>query len=94
MEVLAIRFFVWLLFELTPTPAPPPVPQPVTFEHDVKPILERRCTPCHFPGGKMHAKLPFDRGETILELGTKLFTRIKKEDEQKVIRAYLATRPE
>lgn len=68
-------------------PAPPPK---VTFAHDVQPILERRCTPCHFPGGVMHAKLPFDKAETIDKLGTKLFSRIKAEDEQKVIRAFLA----
>lgn len=92
--VLLIR----LLFELTPMPEPARQPKPkpyalpqtVTFANDVQPILERRCTPCHFTGGVMHAKLPFDRGETIQKLGTKLFTRIKKDDEQRVIRAYLA----
>ena len=38
----------------------------------------------------MYAKLPFDRAETVDKLGTKLFTRIKKDDEQAVIRAFLA----
>ena len=70
------------------TPAPPA--QSVTFEHDVRPILERRCTPCHFTGGKMYERLPFDRAETITKLGEKLFTRIRKDDEQKVIREFLA----
>jgi len=67
-------------------------PEPVTFAKDVRPILERRCTPCHFSGGVMYARLPFDRAETITKLGTKLFTRIKREDEQKIIRAFLATK--
>lgn len=70
-------------------------PQPaakasVEFARDIQPILERRCQPCHFPGGVMHAKLPFDRGETIDQLGTRLFTRIKKEEERELIRKYLA----
>ncbi len=62
------------------------------FARDVQPILARRCTPCHFPGGTMHAKLPFDRGETIDRLGTKLFSRIKDDKEQELIRKYLARR--
>jgi hypothetical protein len=60
------------------------------FARDVRPILEKRCQPCHFPGGKMYERLPFDRPETIRTLGTRLFTRIKAEDEQAVIRRFLA----
>jgi hypothetical protein len=94
--------WLWFLFQLLwslpyPEPARPPEPKPaatapaqVTFARDVQPILERRCTPCHFPGGSMHAKLPFDRGETIDHLGTKLFSRIKDAREQELIRKYLA----
>ena len=70
-------------------PAKAPV-RSVNFEHDVRPILEQHCQPCHFQGGKMYAHLPFDKAATIDKLGTRLFTRIRKEDEQKVIRAYLA----
>ena len=81
-----IFFLLWWLSASEPAQAQ----QPVTFAKDVKPILERRCTPCHFPGGVMHEKLPFDKPETITKLNTKLFTRIKKEDEQRVIRAFLA----
>lgn len=66
--------------------------KPVDFAKDVRPILERRCQPCHFEGGKMYARLPFDRPETIVKLNTKLFTRIKAEEEQQIIRAFLASR--
>ena len=38
----------------------------------------------------MYERLPFDRPETIRELGEKLFTRIKSEEEQALIRAFLA----
>ena len=60
------------------------------FAKDVRPILEQRCVPCHFAGGKMYARLPFDRPETIRKLGTKLFTRIKDEKERERIRRFLA----
>ena len=84
-----LTFLLWLLTLAVPSP-PPTVNHPVDFARDVQPILVKRCSPCHFPGGKMHATLPFDRPETIHKLGERLFTRIKKENEQAVIRAFLA----
>ena len=76
------------------TPAPRPAsPEPtprVDFVRQVRPLLEARCQPCHFPGGRMYEALPFDREETIHRLGVKLFTRIKAEDEQRVIGALLS----
>jgi hypothetical protein len=62
----------------------------VDFTTQIKPILEARCQPCHFSGGKVYAKMPFDRAETIKTMGTKLFTRIKDENERRVIRDFLA----
>ena len=61
-----------------------------TFASHVRPILESSCRPCHFQGGKMYEKLPFDKSETITKLGTKLFTRIKDEDQRRVIRDFLS----
>jgi hypothetical protein len=71
---------------------PPSIPKPakVNFASDVKPILQSRCQPCHFEGGQMYENLPFDKPETITKLGTKLFTRIKNEDERRVISEFLA----
>ena len=62
----------------------------VDFVRDVRPILESRCQPCHFAGGRMYERLPFDKPETIRQLGTKLFTRIKDEASQTTIRHFLA----
>lgn len=92
--MLDFAFLLWLLSALpgAQDAPPPPVRQPVDFTRDVRPILEKRCTPCHFAGGKMHAKLPFDKPETIHHLGDRLFSRIRKDDEQAVIRAFLAQR--
>jgi hypothetical protein len=66
--------------------------RPLDYRADVQPIFARRCQPCHFPGGKMYAALPFDRAQTIITLDAKLFTRIKAEEDRTVIRRFLAER--
>jgi hypothetical protein len=63
--------------------------EPIDFEKQIKPIFQSRCQPCHFSGGIMYDRLPFDRAETIHKLGDKLFTRIKEEKEQRLIREFL-----
>lgn len=60
------------------------------FDKEIRPIFQARCQPCHFQGGQVYDKLPFDKPATITKLGTKLFTRIKDEKEQKLIREFLA----
>lgn len=62
----------------------------VDFPTEIKPIFARRCQPCHFNGGVMYERLPFDRPETIKTLGTRLFSRIRNETEQDLIRKFLS----
>jgi len=62
----------------------------IDFAKQIRPIFEERCQPCHFQGGKMYERLPFDRPETIVRLGTKLFTRIHDEKTRGLIRQFLA----
>jgi hypothetical protein len=62
----------------------------VDFTTHVKPILQSRCQPCHFSGGVMYQRLPFDRPETIRTLGEKLFTRLKDENDRRIIREFLS----
>lgn len=76
-----------------PVPAPRAAEGPVRFA-EVLPILESRCSPCHFPGGSMHERLPFERPATIRALGTKLFTRIKDPADQALILRFLSSPPE
>ena len=78
---------------------PPPPVAPVedatptiSFAGQIQPILAR-CTPCHFPGGKMYDRLPFDRAETVYLLREKLFTRLKDEAERQLIRDFLQQKP-
>ena len=75
------------------TPSGDPAAQDF-FVSKVRPILEARCRPCHFEGGKMYERLPFDRPETLRKLGSaRLFTRLKEEKERAVVRAFLAEGP-
>lgn len=62
----------------------------LSYKTDVQPLLESRCMPCHFPGGKVYAKLPFDKPQTVVTLGEKMFTRIKDPHSQALIRKFLA----
>ena len=61
----------------------------VDFDTQLKPIFQSKCMPCHFSGGKMYDRLPFDKPETIKKLGARLFTRIKDEHDRKLIEDFL-----
>jgi hypothetical protein len=61
----------------------------LNFKTQVQPIFEKRCSPCHFPGGKMYDKLPFDQGETIINHQAGILRRIKGENDVRVIKQYL-----
>jgi hypothetical protein len=62
----------------------------VDFDTQLKPIFQSKCMPCHFSGGKVYDRLPFDKPETIRKLATRLFTRIKDEHDRKLIEDFLA----
>ena len=62
----------------------------VDFETQLKPIFQSKCMPCHFTGGKVYDRLPFDKPATIRKLGTRLFTRIKDDHDRQLIEAFLA----
>ena len=61
----------------------------VNFKTQVQPILQKNCSPCHFPGGKLYEKLPFDKGETIVSHEAGVFKRLKKEDEVRLVKRYI-----
>ena len=68
---------------------PSPMHDTIQFASQIQPILFSHCTPCHFPGGKMYEKLPFDKPETILKLNERLLKRIKDEKENSLITAFI-----
>ena len=65
----------------------------VDFDTQVKPILQSKCMPCHFSGGQMYDRLPFDKPATIKRLGVRLFTRIKEENDRRLIEDFLTQSP-
>lgn len=57
----------------------------ISFAGEIQPILQTRCSPCHFTGGKMYERMPFDKAETILTHTEGVLRRIKQEpDAQKI----------
>jgi hypothetical protein len=72
-----------------PSPSPAPTPAPIDFATQIRPLLQEKCSPCHFAGGRMYDRLPFDREETIRTLGTALFTRLKDPVDTELLRAFL-----
>jgi len=61
----------------------------VDFNTQIKPIFISRCTPCHFSGGKMYERLPFDKDTTIVNHGEAILRRIKEEKENELIKQYI-----
>ncbi|MES1218308.1 MAG: hypothetical protein ABUT20_22570 [Bacteroidota bacterium] len=62
----------------------------INYQTQIVPILEKKCTPCHFPGGKMYERMPFDKGETIISHETGVLKRIKDEDQVSLIKQFIA----
>src|SRR5688572_17470232 len=61
----------------------------VNFASHVKPILEKRCSPCHFTGGKMYVRMPFDQDTTLLNHQSSILKRIKDTEENEVIKKFV-----
>jgi hypothetical protein len=58
--------------------------KPVTFKGDIAPLLNEKCQPCHFKGGKVFDKLPFDQYKTVVSVASRLNTRLKGKDAELV----------
>ncbi|HET8644826.1 MAG TPA: hypothetical protein VFO85_05025, partial [Vicinamibacteria bacterium] len=59
------------------------------FHSDVKPLLMRKCAPCHAPGGTLYATLPFDDPEVVRPRYAKMRGRLSAE-ERVVLERWLA----
>jgi hypothetical protein len=60
----------------------------IEFDKDIVPLLKGRCSPCHFPGGKMYEKMPFDQAKTISDHRAGVTKRFKDQELDR-IKAYL-----
>ncbi|HYJ37810.1 MAG TPA: hypothetical protein VEV87_04305 [Chitinophagaceae bacterium] len=61
----------------------------IDFKTQIQPILQKRCSPCHFPGGKMYEKLPFDTAATLLLKKESILKRIKEDPDNKLLREFI-----
>ena len=60
----------------------------INFASQVQPILVKNCSPCHFTGGKMYERMPFDKDTTIINHEKGILKRIKG-DENTVIKTFI-----
>src|SRR5689334_22064505 len=65
------------------------VNQKIDFKTQIEPILQKRCSPCHFAGAKMYERLPFDTPSSILLKKEIILKRIKDDSENNLIRAFI-----
>ena len=61
----------------------------IDFKAQIQPILQKRCSPCHFPGGKMYERLPFDTASSIFLKKEMILKRIKDEPDNTLIREFI-----
>ena len=80
-----IFLFGWLVSS-TKKPSEIPVQNAITLEDtihftsQIQPILVKNCSPCHFTGGKMYERMPFDKDTTIINHEAGILKRIKGEE--------------
>ena len=61
----------------------------INFTNQIQPILLKNCSPCHFTGGKMYDRLPFDKDTTIINHEKGILKRIRG-DENTLISSFIA----
>gem|GEM_PF-3064337 len=66
-----------------------PAGKKLDFEKDVLPVLVKNCSPCHFTGGKMYERLPFDKEATILNNAERILKRVEKDEKKAVIKEFI-----
>jgi hypothetical protein len=59
------------------------------FNSKVLPILRKNCSPCHFEGGKMYARMPFDQPSTLTGHETVALRRFKDPNELAILKKFL-----
>ena len=67
----------------------PPDTAIIDFGAQIEPIFVSHCSPCHFTGGRMYERLPFDKDITIVVNSDAILRRIKDEKEIELIQQYI-----
>src|SRR6478735_7908798 len=61
----------------------------IDFNTRIKPIFVSRCSPCHFSGGKMYERLPFDKDVTLVNNVDKIMKRVEKDEKKAIVKEFL-----
>jgi hypothetical protein len=61
----------------------------IDFEKEVLPVLVKNCSPCHFTGGKMYDKLPFDKAATLIDHADKILKRVEKDENKAIVKEFI-----
>jgi hypothetical protein len=61
----------------------------IDYKIQVLPILQKKCSPCHFTGGKMYERMPFDNSQTIISHEAGVLKRFKDEQENALIKQFI-----
>ena len=86
LVLFGIIFLFGWLESSTKKPSGKSTQKTITFEDtihfvsQIQPILVKNCSPCHFTGGKMYERMPFDKDTTIINHETGILKRIKGEE--------------
>lgn len=70
------------------TPAVQSATPEAVFEARAKPVLVASCMPCHFPGGKMYERLPFDTPGVVASHSEGILRRIKDPEKRAGLEAF------
>jgi hypothetical protein len=68
------------------------MPDTVNYNTEVLPVLQKNCSPCHFTGGKMYEKMPFDNSLTILSHEAGVLKRFNNKPEADLIKQFIQQR--
>ena len=61
----------------------------LNFQTQVEPVFQKNCSPCHFPGGKIYGRMPFDKDTTIIHHEAGILRRIKNAEEVSLIKRFI-----
>jgi len=61
----------------------------IDFEKEVLPVLIKNCSPCHFAGGKMYERLPFDKESTLINNADKILKRVSNDEKKAIVKEFI-----
>ncbi len=99
MKMIVLTLFCGLVFcqpfnetvisKTEPEPSPTLSADSIDFATQIEPMLKARCNPCHFPGGKMYAQMPFDQEKTVLDHSAGMMRRLNEGTDGSLLKRFI-----